>query len=67
MVVVGIALNRSGHSLIGGALKSLAFPVSMTVSMPFGILKGQPWRAQAALIAATLVMLVAASYIATLI
>ena len=54
-------------SQIGEVLKGLAFPVSMTVSMPFGITKGQPWRAQAVVLGGTLVFLILIGYVSTLI
>lgn len=63
----GIMIDRGGHAALGEALKSLSFPVSVTISMPFGVLKGQPWRAQAAVLGATLLILVGAAYLATLI
>lgn len=65
--IIGIAAGRSGHPVLGDVVKSLAFPISMTVSMHFSVLKGQPWRPQTAVLSATLVMLVWASYLATLI
>jgi hypothetical protein len=48
-------------------LKAIAFPASMTLSMPFWLLKGQPWKAQAVLIGGTVGLLVAISYLATFI
>jgi hypothetical protein len=67
MLAAGIALNRSGYPLLGEALKSLAFPVSMTASMYFSYLKDQPRRAQAAVLGVTLLILVWATWLATLI
>lgn len=58
LTLLGIAIDRSGRSLMGPALKNLAFPVAVLVSMPFGILKGQPWRAQAVVLGVTFVILV---------
>jgi hypothetical protein len=37
------------------------------VSMPFWLMKEQPWKAQAAIVGASLAMLVAVSYLATMI
>jgi hypothetical protein len=38
----GIFLDRESYPVPGDVVKSLAFPVALTVSMPFAILKGQP-------------------------
>jgi hypothetical protein len=67
MLAAGIALNRSGYPLLGEGLKSLAFPVSMTASMYFSYLKNQPGRAQTVVLATTLLILVWATWLATLI
>jgi len=64
---LGIALRRNGWPVTGEILKSLAFPGSLMLSMPFTFLKGQPWKAQTAIVAGTLVLLAAAGYIASLI
>jgi hypothetical protein len=45
--------------------KSLAFPVSVLISLPFGVMKGQPWRAQAAILLVTLSLLVAIGFLST--
>ncbi len=63
----GVFLGRTGLEAAGAVLKSIAFPVAMTVSMPFWILKGQPWRAQAVIVGGTTVLLVAIGYASTLI
>ena len=46
-LVIGIAARRTGFPASGEMLKGVAFPVSLLLSMPFWILKGQPWKAQA--------------------
>lgn len=65
MSALGIWLNRSGHHGAGEALKGLSAPVSILVSMPFGLTKGQPWRAQAFVLGITLALLVAIAWIST--
>jgi hypothetical protein len=60
--VAGIWTNRSGYHETGEVLKGLAFPVSLLVSMPFGIMKGQPWRAQAFVLGVTLAILVVITF-----
>jgi len=67
IMTVGVMLRRSGSRDLGEAVVSLAFPVSMLVSMPFGIMKGQPWRAQALVLGVTFAILLAAGYISILI
>jgi len=64
---LGIGVNRSGHHELGEVIKSLSFPVSMTASMPFGVMKGQPWRAQAFVLGVTFIILIAAGYLSMLI
>ena len=61
----GIWFNRSGYHTAGEMLKGIAFPVSMLVSMPFGIMKGQPWRAQVFVLGITLTLLVAIGFVST--
>jgi hypothetical protein len=63
--ILGIAARRSGWPETGEVLKGLAFTVSLTISMPFWLMKGQPWKAQAAIIGATLLILVAAGWVST--
>ena len=46
---------------------SLSFTVSLTISMPFWLMKGQPWRAQVAIVGGTLAILLAIGCGATLI
>jgi hypothetical protein len=61
----GIWLNRSGYQDAGKAVKGVAFPLALMVSMPFGILKGQPWRAQAVLIGGTVLFLILIAVLST--
>ena len=61
----GIVLHRSGWPATGEGLKSLAFPASMTVSMPWWAMKGSPWRAQGLIIGVTLLILIAMTWFAT--
>lgn len=67
LVGTGLAARQLGYPVLGESITSLAFPVSMTLSMPFSFLKGQPWRAQAVVIGGTFLMLLTATYVATLI
>jgi hypothetical protein len=67
IMTVGVMLRRSGNRDLGEAVISLAFPVSLLVSMPFGVMKGQPPRAQALVLGVTFAILLAAGYISILI
>ena len=64
-VGVGMLLRRSGWPETGQALLSLAFPASFTISMPWWLMKGTPWKAQAVIVAGTLLILIALTWVAT--
>ena len=55
--IIGVFARRGGAPLTADALAQLGFPVSLTLSMPFWLMKGQPWKAQAVVIGTTLVLL----------
>jgi hypothetical protein len=65
--IAGIAVRRAGWPATGEVIVSLAFSGSLTLSMPFWLMKGQPWKAQAVIIGGTLALLVAIAWLATLI
>jgi hypothetical protein len=65
--LAGIALRRDGWLVTGEILKSLALFGSLALSMPFWLIKGQPWKAQAVIVGISLAFLVAAGYLASLI
>lgn len=60
----GILFSRQDYPVIGDILKSLAFPVAMTISMPFAILKGQPRKAVIFTMIVSLGLLFIATWIA---
>jgi hypothetical protein len=64
MSSLGIFAGRSGHPELGDALKSLAFPLSMALSLPFSFMKGQPWRAQLAIVGTTVMILIIITFVA---
>ena len=64
LVIVGTAAKRGGWPETGEALVSLSFSVSLMLSMPFWLMKGQPWKAQGAILGVTLMLLTAAAYLA---
>ena len=61
---LGVALRRSGWPEAAEVLKSLAFPASFTLSMPWWLMKGTPWKAQAVILGVTTLLLVVASWLA---
>jgi hypothetical protein len=67
MVVAGLLLEQRGFEQAGEMVVTNAFMVSLMLSTPFWLLKGQPWRAQAVIVGGTTLMLIVASYLAYLI
>ena len=65
--VLGIAARRAGWTVTGEILLSLAFAGSLTLSMPFWLMKGQPWKAQVVIVGGTTAFLIAIGYLSTLI
>jgi hypothetical protein len=66
-VVIGMALRRSGWTESSQVLLSLSMPVSMSLSMPFWLMKDQPRKAQFVITAGTLLILAASGYLSTII
>jgi hypothetical protein len=64
--VLGVVARRNGMPMVAEMLLSNSFLGSMMLSMPFWLLKGQPWRAQVVLIGGMIAMMVAITYIAAL-
>jgi hypothetical protein len=60
-----VAARRAGWTATSEAFEGLSFPVPFVISMPFWLMKGQPWKAQAAIIGATLAILIAAGVVST--
>jgi hypothetical protein len=50
--LLGVAARRRGLSVTGEVLTSVAFPGSLTLSMPFWLMKEQPWKAQLVIVGA---------------
>ena len=65
MMSVGIWLRKAGHPDLGEAMVSMAFPMSMIVTLPFSYMKGQPWRAQALLVAVPALILIGFGWLST--
>jgi hypothetical protein len=67
LTIAGVAARRAGWSETGEVLVAISFPVSMTLSMPFWLMKGQPWKAQVAIVGGTLLFLAGIGYLSILI
>jgi hypothetical protein len=58
-VIVGAALKRRGYEELSQAVMVNGYLLAMNVSMPFWLLKGQPIRAQVAIIGGSTAILLA--------
>ena len=65
--LVGLVLKTQGLAGTSEALVSLAFPVSLMLSMPFWLTKGQPWKAQVVILTVVTVLLIGATWVGKLI
>ncbi len=63
--VLGVAAKRGGWlpPAMVESLLAMAFPAALTLSMPFWLMKGQPWKAQAMIVGGTLAMLLAIGWL----
>ena len=57
LTIAGIAARRNGWSTTAEVLINFGFMGSLTLSMPFWLLKGQPWKAQVVLVVGTIALL----------
>jgi hypothetical protein len=62
----GIVARRTGWPVAGELLKDDAFFVALLLSMPFWLMKGQPWKAQALIIGLTLSIIIGGSLLAAI-
>ena len=63
----GTAADRAGWQVTSQLLLSLGSMVAFMLSTPFWLMKGQPWKAQTAILVGTLAVLVAIGYLSTII
>ncbi len=61
--LLGIAARRDGWQVTGEILLNLGFLGSLLLSMPFWLMKGQPWKAQVVMVGTTLALLVVIGYL----
>ena len=64
LVALATALKYSGWEIASRVILEVAFFAAMAISLPFWLMKGQPWRAQTLVIGGTLLLLVAISWLA---
>ena len=64
-LLLGFAAKAGGPPPAGELLINLAFPVSLVLSMPFWLMKGQPWKAQVVIVGGLVAMLVVIHAIST--
>ena len=62
----GSAARREGSPGLSTILLNLSFTGSAVLSMPFWLMKGQPWKAQAVLMSVTLTLVTAIAYLSTI-
>lgn len=61
--LLGLAAKRSGWPETAEALLSFGFLASFSLSMPFWLMKGQPWKAQVVVVGGTLAILAAIAWL----
>ena len=64
--IAATAAKRYGWPITSEVLLNLGFSVPVTLSMPFWLMKGQPWKAQCAIVGGTVLVLAVISYVAVL-
>jgi len=57
-VALASELERHGFTALAAHVKAMALSVSVLVALPFSFLKGQPWRAQVAIVGGAIAVLV---------
>lgn len=62
--LTGNAVARGGWTVTGEMLKTLSFSVPFSLSMPFWLMKGQPWKAQVVILGGTAAFLIVIGYVA---
>lgn len=58
--------RRGGWPVTGDILMNIGLFGSLTLSLPFWLMKGQPWKAQVVIVGTTLFLLAASGYLAAL-
>lgn len=63
---LGLVLKYAGWTLTSTVVLNVAVMGSMMISLPFWLMKGQPWKAQAVIVGGTLTFLIVISYFAAI-
>jgi hypothetical protein len=66
LAALAIALRQSGWPTASAIVSNVAFLASLTLSMPFWLMKGQPWKAQLVIVGGTTTLLVLIAWLAQL-
>jgi len=67
LTILGVVARRVGWTVTGEVLLGISFPASLTLSMPFWLMKGTPRSVAVAIVSLTLVFLFAIGYLASMI
>lgn len=65
LTTMGIFAKRGGWLVTGETLLNLSFSASLMLSMPFWLMKGQPWKAQGVIMGVMVLLITAATYLAS--
>jgi hypothetical protein len=62
MTITAARVGRAGDESLGEALMGFASPAAFALSMPFWLMKGQPWKAQVSIVGLVLAVLAGLLY-----
>jgi hypothetical protein len=66
MVLLATVLKQGGFDKLSETVLSLGWLVSFNLSLPFWLMKGQPWKAQAVITGGTIAFLILIAIVSTL-
>ena len=65
LTTLGTIAIRRGWPATGETLLNLSYSAALMLSMPFWLMKGQPWKAQGVVMGVTILLITAATYLAS--
>ena len=65
LTTLGTIATRRGWPATGETLLNLSFSAALMLSMPFWLMKGQPWKAQGVIMGVMVLLITAATYLAS--
>ena len=65
LTTLGTIATRRGWPATGETLVNLSFNAALMLSMPFWLMKGQPWKAQGVIMGAMVLLITAVTYLAS--